>query len=344
MNAPDCGCLPLDKERKVSKTGKPAREPFQPSAEQMAHWPDISGNAINGLGETTDRRPTPIMWHDSKIIAHGNVQDWFWAQGVKVPAIADARERRNQVIGKTAETAEPVASIQVEDTPDANVEMIKELAMDCGADLVGIVRLDRTWLFEGYDLDLPWIIVLGVAMEHEKLATAPEVTAALEVVDKYIKGWTVGSPLANHIRARGYRADPSGGPMTGPVSLVPAAIEAGLGELGKHGSIINRTFGSSFRLAAVFTDLPLVADRQVDVAAADFCLSCQICVDACPVDAIRHDKQMVRGDEKWYVDFDKCFPYFAENYGCGICIAVCPWSTSGRGPVISDKMLRRRQR
>ena len=28
--------------------------------------------------------------------------------------------------------------------------------------------------------------------------------------------------------------------------------------------------------------------------------------------------------KKWYVDFDKCIPYFAETSGCAICIAVCP--------------------
>jgi epoxyqueuosine reductase QueG len=33
-----------------------------------------------------------------------------------------------------------------------------------------------------------------------------------------------------------------------------------------------------------------------------------------------------------------------ETYGCGVCIASCPWSTPGRGPHISDKMMARRER
>ena len=38
---------------------------------------------------------------------------------------------------------------------------------------------------------------------------------------------------------------------------------------------------------------------------------------------------MVRGKRKWYVDFDKCVPYFVDNKTCGICLAVCPWSRPG---------------
>jgi epoxyqueuosine reductase len=46
---------------------------------------------------------------------------------------------------------------------------------------------------------------------------------------------------------------------------------------------------------------------------------------------------MVRGDEKWYVDFDKCLPYFVESHTCGICLAVCPWSRPG----IADNLLKK---
>ena len=52
----------------------------------------------------------------------------------------------------------------------------------------------------------------------------------------------------------------------------------------------------------------------------------------------------MRGVERWYVDFDKCVPYFAEANGCAICIEVCPWSEPGRGLVLVDKLLERRAR
>ena len=131
------------------------------------------------------------------------------------------------------------------------------------------------------------------------------------------------------------------GPNTDDVLMIPAAIEAGLGELGKHGSIINRELGSNFRLSMVTTDLPVTPDKP-DVFGADvFCESCQLCSSACPPDAIFREKQMVRGETKWYVDFDKCVPYFVDNKTCGLCLVVCPWSRPGIAPNLLQKMAKR---
>lgn len=29
---------------------------------------------------------------------------------------------------------------------------------------------------------------------------------------------------------------------------------------------------------------------------------------------------------KVFVDGDRCFPYFHQNHGCSVCIAVCPFT------------------
>jgi len=50
------------------------REPFVPRPEQMALWPAVSGNAINGLGEAAPRRASPIYWHHPDATPHGPQQ------------------------------------------------------------------------------------------------------------------------------------------------------------------------------------------------------------------------------------------------------------------------------
>jgi len=140
----------------------------------------------------------------------------------------------------------------------------------------------------------------------------------------------------------GWPAWAYGNPNSGDLLQIPAAIDAGLGQLGKHGSLISREHGSNFRLGCVVTDLPLAIDAPVDIGVDDLCSVCNVCVRDCPVDAIYDTKQLVRGTRKWYVDFDKCIPYFCETYGCGICIEVCPWSEEGRGPWLSEKLLKKR--
>ena len=134
------------------------------------------------------------------------------------------------------------------------------------------------------------------------------------------------------------------GPMATKLTMIPPAIACGFGELGKHGSIINREMGASFRISAVLTDAPFEPTVADAFGVDDFCSSCRICEDACPPEALFQTKKTVRGQEKWYVDFDKCLPFFNQHQGCAICIAVCPWSRPGVGPRLAEKLVRRAER
>jgi epoxyqueuosine reductase len=95
------------------------------------------------------------------------------------------------------------------------------------------------------------------------------------------------------------------------------------------------------RLAGVTTNMPLVATAPDSFGADEFCATCQVCTNACPPGAITQEKQTVRGAERWYVDFDRCIPYFAESASCGICIAVCPWTRPNVRPKLLATMARR---
>ena len=318
---------------------------FYPNAEQMALMPDLSGNDINGQGETEFRRPTRVYWHNPRDIPHGRIQKWMV-------------ERFNRVDDFKKVYAEgdrgplqlnPVADQQQQDSPDNWVNKVREFALKHQADLVGIAAMNPDWSYDDCGSDVaPWVIILGVEMDHARLVQAPssdtDTASALEVSVQYNRGARVAAHLANWIRGQGYDSESHAGPWAGPMTLTPAALACGFGELGKHGNIINGKYGSSFRISAVVTDMPLLADEIDEFGADGFCTRCQVCINACPVDAITNDKQMVRGFEKWYVDFDKCITYFNETHGCGICIAVCPWSRPGASPRLAAKIARRKKR
>lgn len=315
-----------------------SRERFVPRPEQMALWPAISGNAINGLGESAPRRASPIYWHHPDSTPHGPLQRWFYAQNPN-DFVAQARAYRQKVIDMPLA---PLAAKAAEMSAGQWTDKVKRTAIANGADIVGITRMRPEWVFEGHDVPQRWIIMLGVAHDYEQIRRAPRAQAAAEVVRQYARGNQAAKGLASWIRERGHEAVPHGGPMAGPVVLIPPAIECGFGELGKHGSIIHRRLGSSFRLASVLTDVPLAADAPDVFGGDEFCTHCRVCAEACPPDAILDVKQRVRGVEKWYVDFDKCLPYFNEHMGCAICIAVCPWSRPGIAENLVAKMARRR--
>ena len=316
--------------------------PTPPNPEYLAHFPDISGNRVNGLGEAEPRRPSCFFWHPPDRQTHGDLQR-FVVQNFEIARQGHPHWDVNVDRGPKPIPANP------ERTPgDAAywTETVKRFALENEGDLVGIVRMDPLWVFEGYQVEEPWIVLIGVAHDHEKLSKAPstkeDLTAYGEVRNQYNRGARAVAKLRNFILGHGYAASEHPGPMAAAVSMVPAALAAGFGELGKHGSIINRTFGSNFRLAAVTTDLPLLPDKPDIFGADDFCTHCRVCSDACPPDAISETKQLVRGETKWYVNFDKCIPYFGEFMSCGICIAVCPWSRPGVADNLVRKMARRR--
>jgi len=312
---------------------------WQPDPEQMAVMPPVSGNTINGLGEGEWRAPVPVYWApDPGEIAHGAAQRWFYQKNDH-PALNAGRAARR---AEEAVALAPLAGVAREDTAEGWTARIKAEARALGAEAVGIAEVDPRWAYEGRALDWRHIVVLAIAMDYEVMRLAPQIEAGVEVVEQYARGMKTSKALAGWLRAQGHDAVPEHGPFVGALPLIPAAIAAGFGELGKHGSLIHPELGAMFRLAAVLTDVPLIADAPIDFGADGFCAACRLCETACPPAAIQPDKQTVRGAVKWYVDFDRCLPYFNETAGCAICLSACPFSRPGIGDNLVAKLARRR--
>ena len=101
---------------------------------------------------------------------------------------------------------------------------------------------------------------------------------------------------------RNYRAYMEGGTY-GALSLVHAAVEAGLGTLGLNLMLLTPEYGPRVILTAVLTSAELEPDARMTTP---LCLGeeCGRCLMACPGDAIL----------QWGLDKKKCAPY-ASPYG-----------------------------
>jgi len=318
---------------------RPKRNSYTPKPETLALL-KVSGNAINGLGEMEPRKASPFFWHPPDQHPYGELQTVARTSSRKCPGSAAVF-----IAAYTHPELTPVAAVPRQASPEEFAAEATAFALAHEAGGVGIAPMDSLYVFEGYTIDEPWVIVLALAPDYERLKEVPSDETngigVTEIGTQYARGTRVSYALANWIRSQGYNAQAYPGPSASALLLIPPAIASGLGELGKHGSLINRQYGAGLRLAGVTTNMPLVATRPDRLGADEFCATCQVCTRACPPGAILNNKQMVRGVERWYVDFDKCIPYFAESASCGICIAECPWTRPDARPKLLTTMARR---
>lgn len=109
-----------------------------------------------------------------------------------------------------------------------------------------------------------------------------------------------------------------------------AATRAGLGFIGKSGLLITPDFGPRVRLVTVFTDLPFPTGQPI---LKGRCGGCRLCVEACPVGAIRGREWRAGMAKEKLIDARACRReakrLLEERVGadeavCGICVAICP--------------------
>lgn len=204
---------------------------------------------------------------------------------------------------------------------------IKQVGRFCGAQEVGICAFDRRWVYDPRwnpgtsradihgDQDLGdeyrYVVVLLSAMEEGVVKYSPTALGAAATEMGYaMMGFTAAS-VAAFIRRLGFKAIPTGNDTA---LSIPYAIQAGLGELGRHGLLIHPRYGTRLRLAKVFTDLPLAPDRPIRFGVQDYCAGCNLCARACPAQCIPDgaptrevpNDAAAPGMTKWYIDSKKC--------------------------------------
>jgi epoxyqueuosine reductase len=218
--------------------------------------------------------------------------------------------------------------VQAERTPTgdaaATTKQIKEKAMELGANMVGVCRLQPHMIDLGEDVPHEFVIACCVAEDYEKVMQGADAVEE-EAMRTYVRCTEIANELAAHIRSLGYpaRAHHNGG---SEVQAIPIFYQVGFGELGRHGSLINEVYGASFRPGFVTTDLPMVEDKPREFGVQDFCMNCNVCQRNCPGDAIPQDYVMTHGVKRWLIDLENCYPYSRlRNEYCHLCVDVCPY-------------------
>jgi epoxyqueuosine reductase QueG len=165
---------------------------------------------------------------------------------------------------------EPAANRRELGTPEQASATVKELARALGADMVGIAPVDPHYVYDGVDGLGGFAIVFAIAMDYEgELLELPRPETNVEYIRVYELLSRLGVELARWLRDRGHAAR-AHTLRDEQLAMIPHAYAAGLGELGKHGSLINRELGCAFRLGVVTTELPLAVDAPRDDGIQDF--------------------------------------------------------------------------
>ena len=256
----------------------------------------------------------------------------------------DENRREGFLDEYTVQRDGPPERVPVESTDDM-AEEIKHVGRTFGADLVGITGYDERWIYkhkysrqgesekpQELSEGLEHVIVIAQAMDRDLIDTVPSALSGAATGVGYSRDTIVLLALTQYIINLGYRAVAT---MNDTALAVPLAIQAGLGEYGRHGLLITKEFGPRVRLGKIFTDLPLAHDRPAQFGVKAFCETCRRCSDACPVGAIAdsvpspevHNRSNIVGVRKWTTDAEKCFGFWVnQNSDCSICIRVCSYN------------------
>lgn len=227
-------------------------------------------------------------------------------------------------------------------SPEEATVRVKGLALHLGADLVGIAEINPLWVYSkrgeifwdnwedwGNEIELshPYAIVFAMEMSRDMVWAAPHTATVVESGLVYAKGAFIAAELASFIANLGYSAT-ANHLRHYDVLLVPMAVDAGLGEVGRLGYLMTKEFGPRVRLGCVTTDLPLIPDRPVDIGVEDFCRICTKCAHCCPSRSIPFDApRQVNGTLRWKLNVETCFDYWGRiGTDCCLCMRVCPWS------------------
>ncbi|NUM32807.1 MAG: tRNA epoxyqueuosine(34) reductase QueG [Bacteroidetes bacterium] len=243
-----------------------------------------------------------------------------------------------------------------------NSQIVKKLAKDEGFDFCGISKAEfldseakrlEYWLKNGFHGKMQWmenyfdkrldprLLVQGaksvISLLYNYHTDKKQLNSDVPIVSKYAFGkdyhLTIKEKLyklLEKINENIGKTDARVFTDSAPVMERVWAARGGLGWIGKHTLLINKSKGSFYFIAEIICDIELMPDAPIK----DYCGTCTACIDACPTGAILPGK---------ILDSNRCISYLTielkdelpvefknklENrvFGCDICQEVCPWN------------------
>ena len=210
---------------------------------------------------------------------------------------------------------------------EAELLELEKLAKKKGVGIIGYTKIPNRLVFENKAVLHRNAIVLGFEMQKDKIDTAPSLKCQIEVMRTYDDLGIVSNKITKYLRKKGFSAH-AGHPLMGAALYPPMAQMAGIAFLGYSGIVISPEYGPRFRLTAIYTSIENLPDKTENEHAwiRDYCKQCKRCINECPGNAILNEPIIHPNGQITHVENMKCMPYFVNEYGCSICIKVCPFN------------------
>jgi Fe-S-cluster-containing hydrogenase component 2 len=263
-------------------------------------------------------------------------------------------------------------------------EFLRKLCLECGCDDVGFISIDDPAIADQRSLILQTfpktrtLVSLVLRMNREAIRSSASSVANLEFHQTTDAVNAASRDIVRRLEDLGIAAmnPPAGFPMemsrfpgkVWTVSHKPVAVAAGLGRMGLHRNVIHPRFGSFILLGTLLLGVEVdVLSRPIDF---NPCVSCKLCVAACPVGAIKSDgrfdpsacmthnyREFMSGFTDWVetvVNSASAPAYrrrvedsetasmwqslsFGANYKAAYCLAVCPAGEEVIPPFLRDR-------
>lgn len=246
-------------------------------------------------------------------------------------------------------------------------DFIREQALSLGFGAIGFARAERCrtqpvyedWLKKEYCAGMDYL------KRHSQLRSDPrlldECAKSIVVVGAGYPSDECSCPISNHARAADYhrvlKAKLSGlaslidkeygrgssGRIcvdSAPLAERELAVRAGIGWIGRQGSVVSPDMGCCFFLG----ELMLSVELQPDTPIRPQCGECRLCLDACPSGAImpgslvdaRRCISYLTIEHKGAIDPDMARSMDNSVFGCDRCTSVCPWNRSAKVKIMPE--------